>query len=300
MPGQGGIATRANMDPDAGGAPERDHEAAGDRPRTAAPPGLRLPGSRRGAGHSAAPALELGRGQAGTLLLKRTWYISSVDLFYGLDQTEIDAWTAQCDTRRFRARERIIDARSTLPEQVLVVKTGAVQLLQDGPGGRPRTVDVLGPGQMFGVSCAFGATAHGLHADALTQVEVCAWEGRDFLAALARGPRIILNLVRQVGASVVQLDGQPRPHARMPACVRLAAVLERLATVAGQPASGGQRLPACISRGTLAYQTACTRETVARLLAEFEGRHWLRREQRAIIVDPERLRQLMGAIALVQ
>jgi CRP/FNR family transcriptional regulator len=236
---------------------------------------------------------DAGGAQVHTRLLKRTWYISGVDLFGGLDQAAIDAWAAHCQTRRFFGEgERIIDARSSLPEQVLVVRTGAVQVLQDGPSGRPLTIDVLGPGHLFGVSGAFGATAHGLHADALTRVEVCAWDGRDFLAALARGPQIVLNLVRQVGASVVQLDGQPRPPAGLPASVRLAAVLGRLASLAGQPAPGGQRLPACISRATLAYQSACTRETVARLLGDFEDQRCIRREQRAIIVDPERLRHV--------
>jgi CRP/FNR family transcriptional regulator, cyclic AMP receptor protein len=235
------------------------------------------------------------RGAPGAALLKRTWYISGVDLFRGLARSEIDAWVAQCELRRFRAGERIIDGRSTLPEQVLVIERGAVRLLQDDPSGRPRTVDVLGPGQLFGVSCAFGATDNGLHADALTQVVVCAAEGRDFLAALARGPGIVLNLVRQVGARVVQLDGQAPPPSGRPAGLRLATVLDRLATVAGQPApGGGLRLPACVSRATLAYQTGCTRETIARLLADLEDRRCIRREKRAIVVDPAGLRRRLS------
>ncbi len=227
---------------------------------------------------------------------RRTWYLSSVNLFRGLPDAQIEAWARTCGTRAWPAGQRIIDGRTSLPEQVLVVKEGAVRLLLDARGGRTETVDILGPGQLFGVSMAFGATPVGLHADALGDVLVCVTDGRAFLAALASDPEIILNLVRQVGANVVQVDGRYGPPPALPAPVRLSAVLGRLATTAGKAESGkGWRLPDCVSRTTLAHQVGCTRETVARLLAELEADGRVRRQGRAIFVNLERLEQRSAA-----
>jgi len=226
---------------------------------------------------------------------KRTWYISTINLFEDLSEADIDSWVRRCGTRTFESGQRIIDARSSLPEQVLVVRRGAVRLVLERSNERLETVDILGPGQLFGVSAAFGRTTARLHADALTQVTVCAAEGRSFLLALASGPEMVLNLVRQVGDRVIQLDGRYHPPAEKYAPLRLAEVLARLAQTAGEPVADGRRLPACVSRTTLAHQVGCTRETIARMLASFEAHGAVRRERRAIVVNVERLQQLAAA-----
>ena len=225
---------------------------------------------------------------------KRTWYVSTINLFDGLTDAEVDAWVERCGTREFQPGQRIIDAQSTPPEQVLVVRRGAVRLLLEHTGGRSETVDVLGPGHLFGVSSAFGGTSAGLDADALTHVEVCASEGRSFLIALASGPEIVLNLVRQIGNRVIQLDGRYRPPQQRPAAVRLAEVLRRLALTAGEPSAGGCRLPACVSRGTLAHQVGCTRETIARMLANLEASGGVVRQRRAIVVNLDGLQRVLS------
>lgn len=226
---------------------------------------------------------------------KRTWYINSVDVLRGLSPAQVAEWTERWGTRTYAPGERIIDSETTPPELVVVVWRGAVQLLQRHRTGRSETIDVLGPGQLFGVSAAFGPTSFGLDADALTDTVVCALEGRRFLLALASGPEIVLNLVQQLGARVVQVDGSSHAHwpDNQAARDRLAQVLTRMAVSAGEPAGGGgRRLPMCVSRSTLAHQAGCARETIARLLAELESLGAIRRERRNIIVSIDALRRL--------
>jgi CRP/FNR family transcriptional regulator len=222
---------------------------------------------------------------------KRTWYISTINLFADLPPSEVDAWVERCGKRTYERGERIIDAHSTSPEQVLVIRHGAVRLALDRPAGRLDTVDVLGPGQMFGISAAFGSTSTGLHADALTRVVACASDGRNFLPTLATRPSIVLNLVRQLGHRVVQYDGHYLPPEHEPVPTRLLLVLKRLALAVEQPTPALVQLPSCVTRGTLARQVGCTRETIARMLAQFEANGIVARHRRAIVVHLDRVQQ---------
>ena len=234
---------------------------------------------------------------------KRTWYISTINLFEGLSESEIGGWVETCGTRIFEPGQRIIDAHTTPPEQVLVVREGAVRLLMERTNRRSETVDLLGPGQLFGVSAAFGGSPTVLHADALTRVVACAAEGKSFLIALASCPDLVLNLVRQAGVRVIQFGAgyfQPQQHS---AEVRLAEVLKRLATTAGEAVRDGSRIPACVSRSTLAHLVGCTRETIARMLSSLEASGGVVRQGRVIVVDVDRLDRIVRSgrgIAVVE
>jgi len=79
-----------------------------------------------------------------------------------------------------------------------------------------------------------------------------------------------------------------------PAELRLAEVLRRLATTAGEPTRDGLRIPTCVSRGTLAHQVGCTRETVARMLASLEALGCATRHGRSIEVNVTRLDDMLS------
>lgn len=226
-------------------------------------------------------------------ILKRTWYLRQVDVFRGISPSQVDRWAQTCTTRRYRAGERIVDGRLTLPERVLLVKEGAVRLfLQDTPEHQV-TADILGPGQLFGVSAVFGAAPAGLSAEAVSDVTIISAEGLEFLQAMAHLPQLVLNLVQQVGAQVVQTEQQLHEHPTGPARVLLARTLLRLAQAASEVLPGGRRrLQGRLTRATLAAQVGCSRETVARLLSVFEQEGRVTRQGRQLIVHPDRLREV--------
>jgi CRP-like cAMP-binding protein len=231
---------------------------------------------------------------------RRTWYISSINLFEGVAVSEIDAWIGRCGVRTFDAGQRLIDAHTTPPEQVVVVREGAVRLLVERTTGRSDTVDLLGPGQLLGVSAAFGGGSTLLHAEALTRVVACVAEVKSFLVLLATSPDLVLNLVRQAGIRVMQFGAGTDQPQSLSAEVRLAEVLRRLATTAGERCGAGSRIPACVSRGTLANLVGCTRETVARMLSSLEANGGVMRQGRAIVVDLDRLERILNQAAVLR
>jgi CRP-like cAMP-binding protein len=117
---------------------------------------------------------------------------------------------------------------------------------------------------------------------------------------MASCPAVALNLVRQAGGRVMQFGSEFSRTQPESAEVRLAEVLKRLASTAGEAVNGGMRIPRCVSRGTLAHQVGCTRETVARMLSTLEVAGGVVRHGRELVVDANRLDTIISVRLLAR
>jgi CRP-like cAMP-binding protein len=219
--------------------------------------------------------------------------MSGVDVLRDLSPEEIDTWRAHWGTQTYAPGQRIVDADTSQPELVFLILEGAVRLVQHR--NRRDTIDVLGRGQLFGVSAVFGPTSTALDVEALSNVVATGLEGRRFLRALASRPQLATNLVEQLGTNLLQFDAPGPPPVYHVARKRLAQTLVRLGVAAGdQLPDGWYRLPPCVSRATLAVQVDCTRETIARMLADLEEIGAIRRQRREIMLDLDRLHRVIA------
>lgn len=227
----------------------------------------------------------------------RTWYLRQVDPFRGLSEAEIEELVRTLEHRRFARGERIIGP-DTPPEWVYIVHQGTVRLFHRGPDGREITVDLLGPGRLFGVSTLFATARSPLLVEAATEAHVCWGDAAAFLRLIARWPGVLLNVIAQVGDRIVQTERQLERVGTTSARARLADALYRLARDAGEDVpGGGRRMGARLTHGTLARQIGASRETVTRHLAALEAEGYLRREgRRLVVMDPARLREAYGLV----
>lgn len=223
---------------------------------------------------------------------RRTWYLGQVDLFQGLSGAEIADLEALMETRAYGAGELIVGPE-TPPERVYLVMDGTVRLFHRGPDGRELTVELLGPGRLFGVSALFGTPERTFLAEAVTDAVVCTAEAREFLRVVKSRPQLMLRLAGHIGSLLLQREEQLGRVASAGASARLAAALVRLARDAGQDVPDhGRRIIPRLTHEELAHRVGASRETVTRLLARFERQGYIRREGRRIVVaDPEALRR---------
>lgn len=227
----------------------------------------------------------------------RTWYLRQVDLFRGLSEDEIDELVRTLEHRHFAQGELIIGP-DTPPERVYIVHQGTVRLFHRGPDGRQITVDLLGPGRLFGVSTLFGTARSPLLAEAATDAHVCWGDAAAFLRLIARWPDVLLNVLAQVGERIVQTERQLERVGTLGAKARLADALYRLARDTGEDVpEGGRRIGGRLTHAALSRQIGASRETVTRRLATLEAEGHLRREgRRLVLTDPARLREAYGLV----
>lgn len=224
---------------------------------------------------------------------RRTWYLGQVDLFQGLSGADIAELEALMETVAYEAGELILGP-DTPPERVYVVMEGTVRLFQRGPDGRELTIDLLGPGRLFGISALFGTAGRTFLAEAVTRAVVCTAEAKEFLRMVKSHPQLMLKLAAHVGSLLLEREEQLSRAASAGAPARLAAALLRLVQDAGEDVpGGGRRIMPHVTHEDLARRVGASRETVTRLLARFERQGYIHREGRRIVVaDPERLRRI--------
>lgn len=229
---------------------------------------------------------------------EKLWYLRQVDVFHGLSDEEVEEMGPMMEPRTFRPGELLVGP-GTPPQRIYCVKRGRVRLFHRGPAGRELTAGVVGRGSLLGVSALFGPAQEGfLFAAAVTEVLVCVGDGWAFLQAIARWPRVMLNLAVQLGGQLVATELQLNRVASGDARTRLAAALYGLVREAGdEVVGGGWRLRAALTHAALAQQIGTTRETVTRLLAGLETAGFVRRDgRRIVVVDPQRLATAFGLL----
>jgi CRP/FNR family transcriptional regulator, cyclic AMP receptor protein len=187
-------------------------------------------------------------------------------------------------TQAFAAGESIPDGS----DRVHVVQEGLVRLFVTGPQGREVTIDVVEPGQCYGLA---SAPEPALQAQAASDARVCRVEQRELPRLLDRHPGAALEIARQLAARLLRVERCLRrveaPNARS----RLAGLLHDLAREIGEPdPRGGRRLPTGWTHDALGRQIGYRRETVSRALRSLVEHGYVRQMgRRLVIVDPGRL-----------
>jgi CRP-like cAMP-binding protein len=173
------------------------------------------------------------------------------------------------------------------------VEHGLVRLFVTGPRGREVTIDVVEPGQCFGLA---STPEPALQAQAATQARICSLEQRELPRLLDRHPGAALEIARQLAARLLRVERCLRRIEAPNARGRLAALLHDLAREIGEPdPRGGRRLPTGWTHDALARQIGYRRETVSRALRSLAEHGYVRQQgRRLLIVDPARLADDFG------
>lgn len=186
--------------------------------------------------------------------------------------------------RRFERRE-VLYFEGNACERLWVVAEGQVRLYKSSPGGQITTLDLLGPGEIFGAVSAIAEDTYPSGAEAVT--EGAAWwlPRATFQRLLDEEPRLAGEILAVLSRRLRDAQDRLRSLAHDPAPARLAAALLRV-TEAGE---------ARVTRQALAEAAGTTVETAIRVLRRLERAGVIRGEVgRVHVLDPKALRELAG------
>jgi CRP/FNR family transcriptional regulator len=210
--------------------------------------------------------------------------LREIDLFHGLSNEQVEPLLGMFERRVFAAGELILGPGSDTGRLYLVIE-GTVRLLERSPEGREVTIDLLGQGRLFGLGGLLGLRHPGHLVQAAGVSVIGSAQSDHLLAAVARRPRLMRNLLAQLSARLARHEQRLGLAASADARTRLAATLYRLASAVGeQLPDGTRRLPPALTHSALAQQIGSRRETVCRLLAGFDAEGLIRREAGGVLV----------------
>ena len=211
--------------------------------------------------------------------------LERTELFRSLAPERAALLKARLLERSF-ARHQVLYLEGAPAERCWVVRQGSVRLYKSSRRGQQLTLDLLGPGEMFGAVSALEQPSYPSSAEATEAGSAWLLPREIFLRMLESEPRLALEVLRVVGRRLREAEDRLRSAAQDPAPARLAQALLHSAC-AGE---------ARVTRRTLAEAAGTTVETAIRVLRRFEREGWVRGEVGLIhLLDEAALRRLAGA-----
>jgi CRP-like cAMP-binding protein len=205
-------------------------------------------------------------------------------LFAGMGKDSLHAISRTLRTRRFR-RGEVLFHEGDPGDALFVVASGAVKVVVPSEDGDEAILATLRRGDFLGELALLDGAPRSASAIALEQTEVMALPREQFRALVASEPAIRDALFAALAGELRRLTTHVAELHFLDLTGRLAARLTHLAEEHGERGPDGAiRLDAPLTQSDLAAMIGATRQSVNKLLGEFEADGLLRLERDTIVV----------------
>jgi CRP/FNR family cyclic AMP-dependent transcriptional regulator len=195
--------------------------------------------------------------------------LTSVELFAEMNEEEIVDLTSLAQIKKLDKDTTIFHAGDPA-DAVFVVASGRVKVVITSSDGKEFILTVLGAGQVFGEMALLESAPRSASVVTLSAVEVLVINRADFQHLLDSNPRISLRLMAILSRRLRRANAKMESLAYMDVAGRLARYLLDLARDHGQRLGNGWVVVRRPTHSDIAHSIGTSRETVSRLINEFE------------------------------
>jgi CRP-like cAMP-binding protein len=185
--------------------------------------------------------------------------LQEAEFFRALTPNQLERVLPQVRERSFE-RAKVLYFAGTPADSLWCVKTGEVRLYKSSSDGRITSLEILGPGEVFGAVSALDQDEYPVSAEGVTAGTVWCLPRAEFLRLLSEAPSLNRELLQIITRRLRGAHERVRSFAHDPAPARLAQALLRAI-------HGGE---ATVTRKDLAEAAGTTVETAIRVLRTFE------------------------------
>jgi CRP-like cAMP-binding protein len=195
--------------------------------------------------------------------------LASVELFSELDPDELAKVSALAQTRSVPRDTPIFHAGEDA-DAVYVIVNGKVKIVTTTSDGREFILTVLGSGQVFGEMALLESAPRSASVITVTPVDLVVLGRREFQHLLDTTPSISRKLLTILSRRLRRANSTMESLAYMDVAGRLARYLLDLARDHGQRMGNGWVVVRRPTHSDIAHSIGTSRETVSRLINEFE------------------------------
>ncbi len=222
---------------------------------------------------------------------QKVWYIRNTgSLFAGLKEEEQEflAEISKMVTCQRKHQFYLSDERS---DKIYLVKEGKVRLGKVNQDGDEITLDVLGPGEIFGELAITDEQQRSHFAEATEDSLVCIFPRDKFQQFLTEHQELTFKVMKLIGFRLREMESRLQDLTFQPVAERLRTALLRLAEKHGVADAEGQ-VRLSITQKDIAYLVGATRESVAEELGLLKRAGMVQTSYRSLLLpNPEALRQ---------
>ena len=209
-----------------------------------------------------------------------------VALFSELEAGELEVLARAFSPRSYPSGSPII--RESEPGDLFfVILRGEVKVFVDSPDGREVVLSHLQTGDFFGEMALLEGETRSASVEALTDCELAVLARAEFFAVLERDFSLTRKILQTLSSRLRKANEVIESMALLDVGGRLARYLIRLADESGQPAVEGYFVVTRPTHQEIANSIGATRETVTRMLKQFEARKLIRTKGSMVWVPAE-------------
>jgi CRP/FNR family cyclic AMP-dependent transcriptional regulator len=195
--------------------------------------------------------------------------LKELELFSELNDQELEDVASLAQNRKIPTDTTIFHEGDTA-DAIFVVVNGRVKVVTTSSDGKEFILTVLGPGQVFGEMALLEAAARSASVVTITAVELLVIKRADFDHLLHTSPGISRKLMAILSRRLRRANSKMESLAYMDVAGRLARYLLDMALDHGQRLGNGWVVVRRPTHSDIAHSIGTSRETVSRLINEFE------------------------------
>ena len=195
--------------------------------------------------------------------------LKELELFSELNEQELEDVGSLAQIRKIDTDTTIFHEGDTA-DAIFVVVNGRVKVVTTSSDGKEFILTVLGPGQVFGEMALLEAAARSASVVTITEVELLVIKRDDFDHLLNTSPGISRKLMAILSRRLRRANSKMESLAYMDVAGRLARYLLDMALDHGQRLGNGWVVVRRPTHSDIAHSIGTSRETVSRLINEFE------------------------------
>lgn len=195
--------------------------------------------------------------------------LAGIELFSELDEAEL-AKVSELAQIRSVAKDSTIFHAGDPADAVFVVASGKVKIVVTSTDGKEFILTVLGAGQVFGEMALIESAPRSASVITVTACELLVINRADFQHLLNATPGISRKLLAILSRRLRRANSKMESLAYMDVAGRLARYLLDLARDHGQRVGNGWVVVRRPTHSDIAHSIGTSRETVSRLINEFE------------------------------
>ena len=210
--------------------------------------------------------------------------VARAGIFQTVDPTAVAALMTHLQPVHFSRRQQIY-GEGEPGDQLYIVTSGKVKLGRRSSDGRSHLLAIAGPSDMFGELSIFDRGPRTATATSVTEVDAVTLDRNAFRVWVADRPEIVERLLWVLARRLRRTDDDLSDLVFTDVGTRVAKQLLRLTRRFGTQENGALRVTHNLTQKELAQLIGASRETVNRVLADFNQHGWIRLDGSSMLIS---------------
>jgi len=195
----------------------------------------------------------------------KIWYLQNFNLLAGMDESSMEMMD-QKSTMKNSSKREIIYFPEERSDNIYMLKEGKVKISRVSEDGKKMTLQLIGPGEIFGESAILGQEKRENIAEVVEDAVICSINRTMFQEMMANNPKLNLSINKFIGLRIRKIEAHIEDLVFKDAEERVVVFLKRYTTTFGKKMIDGWMVRPFLTHQEIADLTATSRQTVNSIL----------------------------------